>query len=214
MTLETNDVIHLQSTNFYRSAGGAALLDVSSNAGNSTNVIRTASWNQYDQVLVLTLGQTIAARTLLQVTIPLSVGLVLPSMGIRSDATLNNIRIRSDARAGIVHSTLVTNVQAVGFFDHTKIAFQPWAKAANVSSISIVFTPLMLLRQGDQVRLELTGFTSNSSAVTLTWTSGADSASSVSEATAGTWLSSSASLIVPVPQTVAANDRYLKEIIK
>jgi len=197
MLLESGDMVSLLLTDFKGPAGAAAFA-VESYPRNS---IGPASWNAMASQIIFAVNHTILPRTHIEVTVPLAVGMFLPVMGIRS--VTETVQISSTAKSGLVPSTVIEDVQPIGYFSDTEITFQSLAKASNVSFIQIAFTPLMRLMQDEMMAVELPGFEFPDKSVNVTWPLQGNMM------TLATWVSDTESLRLKLPLDVSANTRCI-----
>ncbi len=96
---------------------------------------------------------------LVELTVPSSIGIRVPSFGIRVHN--RQITIASKADIAPVRGEVFTTFTSVGFFSATRVDFTPRKAGANVK-VDVSFQNHMDLVSGDEVVVELKGFTSGS----------------------------------------------------
>jgi hypothetical protein len=135
----------------------------SSGSGNETQVAENrssflTSWNTSTKTLTFELNSgVIQIGYLVSIKVPniSSIGIILPTRGVRENST--NLTIRTDAIAGPVPPTSIDSVQGVGVFLDSRLDFSP-AKANFSSTIGVSVSAPMPMNVGDQVIIHLPGF--------------------------------------------------------
>jgi hypothetical protein len=107
-------------------------------------------------VLMLRGNEIIQENQEIVLTIPELLGIALPAQGVR--ASDNGISIASQSIDGPVQPEAVVKVQSVGsLVGLAELSFYPWRLDKNVN-FSLVFTPTMSIRSGEQATLNLPNF--------------------------------------------------------
>jgi len=124
----------------------------------SRQICLNGSWTGANQSISMTVKSTIEATNRIEVDIPASLGVRLPTEGIRL-VQADPIRIETDSSSGPVLPTRLTGIVPVGAFmvGSTSAVFQPPKVGENVT-LSINLTSAINLAVNDSIFLDLPGF--------------------------------------------------------
>jgi hypothetical protein len=119
----------------------------------------TMTCPQTSLTLMLKRGKHVSANQALEIIVPSSASIFVPSQGIRTSN--QDLTISTQAASGPVTGLLISNFQAVGFFTSSWLNFYPLQTGA-VAQIYFEFTAEMELVESDVVQLQLKDFTGGS----------------------------------------------------
>jgi hypothetical protein len=155
VSLEPGDFLFIHLTNF---------------SGIGTDCVQTENlwpkdwctsvgWNENTSELSLRISSFIQTQTYLELTVPLTAGIILPSEGIAHSS--NSIVLRANTFAGIMDYTPFATVVPVGTFaTEPSLNYNP-AEASQTTEITLKFKPSMDIEDGEILILKLRGITSN-----------------------------------------------------
>ena len=109
--------------------------------------------------LVFAIAKDVLQNTVVALTVGSSAGISIPLEGVRWNSSKPSIE--TNAAAGPVTPQPFTRTDSVGSFAATPSITYDSPRAGLVGSILITFTPMMEIRQGEVVRIRMTGFTAH-----------------------------------------------------
>ena len=161
------DVILLRLPGFTSSSSAMVNFTV-----DTDDAFTDATWEPARTQLSFTASGDSSSLDSISLTVPSSVGIRLPSSGVRAEATRSvrsdqdDLIVGSQSEGGVVPfdpPTPVRRVNPVGSFtESTNLTFT-LPKAEEVTGMSFGFTPLMEIASGETVTLHLPGFYGDSS---------------------------------------------------
>ncbi|EKX41450.1 hypothetical protein GUITHDRAFT_141940 [Guillardia theta CCMP2712] len=119
------------------------------------NVIEVLRWVNSEQTLYLQVNQPISAGQHISLTIPSAFGFKVPRLGIQRSS--NAFQVSADAKSGMVVWTPIEQYDLIGAFVNTSLDYGT-PGAAQRSSISIAFSPVMAIMPRERVTFILPNF--------------------------------------------------------
>eukprot|EP00961_Rhodomonas_salina_P100025 1345234-Rhodomonas_salina.1 len=117
----------------------------------------TAAWDSASSTLSLVLVAPISPLTQIVVVL-LDTQISLPEHGVRIVGS--GVTIETNAALGPVLPLTIVQIQAVGFFDQTRLSFGSDPRAGQPADFELSFVPQMNLLVGDSITVKLPDFTS------------------------------------------------------
>ena len=158
-------------TYLYQKLGKPGLLETLSDCGRDNSSIVHGEWVKDESKLMLTVNRRIERATAVQVTIPSSLGIRLPTQGIFgrnisaasiprvSDPVHGAMHLSVDSMNAQIMMTPVLKCESVGVFrSQPTLEFWPAAFAGEVTSLNFSVISAVNLLDGDRLILHLPGF--------------------------------------------------------
>ena len=124
-------------------------------------VVNTSLDGNFSLILSLSSPETLLPYQEYVVTVPSSIGIILPRNGVKTDEP--RITVETNARSGPVLASSVAHTQSVGSFLSTPaLSFSPNARAETATDVRLTFAAQMVIDIGEAVSVKLPGFTSPS----------------------------------------------------
>ena len=167
--------------------------------------IASASWTEYDQLLVLTLRKPIVAFTPVTVFVPVGQNIITPAEGLGPTFSTLTVDIWDPTSNTLLEPIGINILDAVGSFHNATISTEELSPGMSVP-LTVRFTSLMNIAPGETVSLLLPGFETDVAAISVT--------SEPSNFFLSTWNAKLETLSLMASQRIARDDEIVLNIPK